>query len=426
MNIYFSGIGGSGLAPLANLALDAGHQVFGSDAVDSSFNCQQLRQRGVEISQDQTGQFLKQIHSRTPIDHMIFTSALPADSPEIVQAAKLNIKHTKRDQFIPAFIKDHNLRLIAIAGTHGKTSTTNMFVWLFNQLNIPVSYLAGSNLAFGPSGNFVKDSQFFVYECDEYDRNFLYYQPEFSLITSIDYDHVDTYPTLEDYQTAFAEFIDNSQTVFCWQKDTFSQIADKPNLTILDNDQVDPNLTLPGLAYRQNAQLILELIKLLNKQEPFSSIEQAIKILNQTPAPKRRFEAIKPNLISDYAHHPSEIKATIDLADEYRQKNNFNKLVLVYQPHQNQRQHQFRQQYKDSFADADKVYWLPTYLVREDPKQPVLDSQELTKDLTNSVILSEADNQLKHNLTQEIEDDNLVIIMSAGPLDDWLRTNFAN
>lgn len=425
MRIYISGIGGSGLAPLANLALDAGHQVCGSDSIDTSFNCQQLRERGVQINQDQTGQFLKQMHGQAPIDHMIYTSALPADSPELAQARELGIKSTKRDQFIPEFIKEHNLRLIAIAGTHGKTSTTNMAVWLFNQLQIPISYLAGSNLAFGPSGNYAADSEFFVYECDEYDRNFLHYQPELSLITSIDYDHVDTYPTLEEYQAAFAEFIDKSKLALCWEKDIYPAIASKPNLKVLANDQVDARLKLPGIAYRQNSNLVVELVKLLNQERDFCPVERAIELINQTPQPKRRFEQLKPNLISDYAHHPSEIKATIELANEYKDLNNFQKLVIIYQPHQNQRQHQFYHQYRDSFTDADTVYWLPTYLVREDPSQAVLTPEQLTADITADIHFAQADSQLKAKIDQELAANNLVVIMSAGPLDDWLRANFS-
>jgi UDP-N-acetylmuramate--alanine ligase len=94
-----------------------------------------------------------------------------------------------------------------------------MMIWACKQLRIPISYSVGSTISFGPSGKFEPDAEYFVYECDEFDRNFLHFEPSISLITSLDYDHADTYPTIGDYRTAFVKFIEQSGYTHLWEKD---------------------------------------------------------------------------------------------------------------------------------------------------------------------------------------------------------------
>jgi UDP-N-acetylmuramate--alanine ligase len=194
MNIYFAGIGGVGIGPLAEIASDAGHYIAGSDLAKTPITYQ-LETKGVEISYAQDGQHLAAVHATHPLDWFIYTAALPDTHPELMKARELGIQTGKRDELISDIIRGHNLKLIAVAGTHGKTTTTGMLVWAFKQLGVPVSYSVGSTLSFGPSGRFDENAQYFVYECDEFDRNFLHFTPYLSLITSVDYDHPDTYPT---------------------------------------------------------------------------------------------------------------------------------------------------------------------------------------------------------------------------------------
>lgn len=419
MNIYFSGIGGSGIAPLAQLALDAGYKVFGSDQNLESPIIMDLIKRGVIVSEDQSGEFLETIKKEYGIDWMVYTSALPTTHPELVKADELGIKFTKRDKFIPEFIKKHNFTLLAVAGTHGKTTTTTMLIWLFKNLGISISYLVGSTLPFGPAGKFENSSRYFIYECDEYDKNFLQYYPDISIVPAIDHDHIDIYPTLDSYQTAFKQFFKQSKKAYLWQKDFVDKFAGLDNLNILYN--TNNNINLLG-HNKQNASLIIEMLR---NDFPEISIDKATEILNSVPQPGRRFEKIKENLISDYAHHPKEVESTINMAKEYLQKYNFNKLVIVYQPHHNGRQEEFQNAYDRAFKNADKVYWLPTYLARVKEGEKILTAKYLSRNVKN-VTISNMDDNLKNNIQNELNENNLVVIMSAGPLDSWLRKNFSN
>lgn len=414
MRIYFSGIGGVGIGPLSRIALGAGYDVCGSDKSPSLIT-DELEAAGISVSFDQSGAFLQAEHDKTPFDWLVYTAALPEGHPELVLARKLGIKTSKRDELLAQIIADKDLKLIAIAGTHGKTTTTSMLVWVMQQLQIPVSYSVGSTLSFAPSGEFDENSQFFVYECDEFDRNFLHFSPEISVITSVDYDHPDTYPTEKSYLEAFHEFGEKSKKVIVWQEN--STIFNPKNLITLSS--ADQNITIPGEHNRKNATLIIEALKHMNISANKSEIYQAI---NSFPGSGRRFEKLADNLYSDYGHHPIEICATLQMARELSDR-----VVLVYQPHQNVRQHEIIDQYtSDIFRDANEIYWLPTYLTRENPDLPILTPQQLTKNINPEKLhFADLDDNLWQNITIAQKSGKLVLCMGAGTIDGWIREQLA-
>ena len=154
MNVYFSGISGTGIGPLAELAQDAGFTVFGSDLKPGAIS-DELKSRQIEISYgEQDGVFLQKKIDEDGIDWLVYTSALPKDHIELQIAQKAGIRCTKRDEFLAELIKQKNLKMIAVAGTHGKTTTTAMIVWAMMQLKIPVSYLIGTTISWGNGGKF--------------------------------------------------------------------------------------------------------------------------------------------------------------------------------------------------------------------------------------------------------------------------------
>lgn len=412
MNIYFSGIGGVGIGPLAEIAADAGYTVTGSDST-SGLVTHELEARGIEIDYLQDGTFLKKQHDSQPIDWFVHTAALPADHPELALAKQLGIRTAKRDELLAHIIKDKDLKLIAIAGTHGKTTTTGMMVWTLKQLGVPVSYSIGTTLSWGPSGQYDPASQYFVYECDEFDRNFLHFSPHVSLITSIDYDHPDTFPTEKDYDEAFTQFGAQSTHVLTWQKYLSANVRMPESSWNLAEDEV-ADIHLAGAHNRENATLVLKACEYLN----VANSARAKAALEHFPGTQRRFEKLANNLYSDYGHHPVEIAATLQMARELSSQ-----VVLVYQPHQNIRQHEIKDQYTDQFELAERVYWLPTYLSREDASLAILTPEDLTEKLTNkdAVVISEFEEELWRNIQAARKNGKLVLCMGAGAIDTWVR-----
>ncbi len=397
MNIYISGISGTGMGPLALMAKAAGFNVCGSDKLAGAI-LPELEKAGIEVSiGEQNGKFLKS--KLDGLDWFCYTSALPSDHPELLIAKEAGIKCTKRDDLTAFLVSELKLKMVAVAGTHGKTTTTSMIIWAAQKLNLPVSYIVGTTLGFAPSGMYHENDDFFVYEADEYDRNFLKYHPWLALLTAVSYDHPDIYPTKEDYTAAFEQFKNQSEIVI-----------QTPTI------QLD-KFKLAGEARRYDAALAYEAIR---KMAPDVESEQIIEILNEFPGVGRRFEKLENGFYTDYGHHPEEISATIDVAlDEARLRGNKG-VVVVYQPHQNVRQHEVREGYKEAFKKADKVLWLPTYLVREDPNLKILTPEELIEGIENAEV-AELNNELYEKMLALKNEGYLVMLMTAGPADEWLR-----
>ena len=416
MNIYFAGIGGVGLGPLAELAHDAGYTVQGSDS-HSSLETEELQRRGIAVSNDQSGNYLEYCHAQHAIDWFVYTAALPEDHPELQKARQLGLYTAKRDELITYILKEKDLKLIAIAGTHGKTTTTAMTVWAMKQLGIPVSYSIGTTVSFGPSGQYDDKSDYFVYECDEFDRNFLHFNPYISLITSIDYDHPDTYPTQREYTDAFSQFLFQSHHSILWHHDTVIDINVPRNAWVLNDDEVK-NFQIAGAQNRSNATLVAKLCEYLK----IGSDDVVETALNSFPGTQRRFEKLADNLYTDYGHHPIEIAATLQMARELSDH-----VVLVYQPHQNTRQHQVRSGYTTCAQLAEEIYWLPTYQTREDMHLPQLSPEQLTERLTNREVVHYAsmDDSLWQAIEQHRAAGHLVLCMGAGTIDGWIRDQLA-
>lgn len=416
MNIYFSGIGGVGIGPLAQIARDAGNTVQGSDSSES-LTTRALQAQGIAVDTSQDGAFLQACHDAHPIDWLVYTASLPTDHPELLLAKKLGIRISKRDELLAYIIKEKRLKLIAVAGTHGKTTTTGMLVWAFKQLGLPISYSVGSTLNFGPSGAFNPESEYFIYECDEFDRNFLHFSPYLSVITSLGYDHPDIFPTQNDYLQAFRQFMDQSDLTIMWQVDGDKVHATATDGWILRENEIQP-INLAGEHNRRNATLVLKALEYIHVTDP----TKAREILLRFPGTDRRFEKLADNLYSDYGHHPSEIAATLQMARELSDH-----VVLIYQPHQNVRQHEVKDQYVHCFEQADKIYWLPTYLSRENPLLPILTPEELSQNVTNrsAVHFADLDDVLWERIQAARNNGQLVLAMGAGDIDTWLRSRLA-
>lgn len=431
MHIYFSGIGGAGIGPLAQIAYQAGYTVSGSDKQDSQY-IQYLKKHGItNIHIGQTRQAIATAHEKQPIDWLVYTSALPLENPnapELVYCKEQDIKTSKRDELLNLILKEQHLKLVAIAGTHGKTTTTAMATWLFKQLGEPISYLLPAKTTFGEMGEFNKSSRYFIYEADEFDRNFLAYEPAISLVTGVSWDHHELFNTREDYQAAFREFIEQSQHTFIWQEDAdYLSLESSLNLSVLDsNNRLINEIKLLGKYNRLDAWLAVQAVHRITKQP----VEKLTELINKFPGLARRMEQIAPNLYSDYAHTPEKIRGAMSVAGEMAAESG-QKVIVVYEPLTDRRQHYMIDDYRDCFSGASQVYWIPSYLAREDPKQRIIPPAELITHLSDPSIAEamERDDKLIHAIQKHLDAGDMVVCMAGGggnSLDDWLREEFTS
>ena len=430
MHIFFSGIGGTAIGPLALIAKEAGYEVSGSDKQESQY-IGYLREHGVtDIHIGQTRETIAAVHNKRPIDWFVYTSALPLenpDAPELAFCHEQGIRVSKRDELLNVILREKNLKLIAAAGTHGKTTTTSMIVWLFKQLGLPTSYSVGAKISFGHMGWYEPGSKYFIYEADEFDRNFLAFEPYLSIITGVSWDHHEIFPTREDYQLAFREFIGQSRRTLMWREDAdyVGLGAETTNVSVEDSSQPGIEATrLAGHYNRLDAWLAMQAVHALTNVP----LKQLQAYINQFPGLQRRMEQLLPNLYTDYAHTPDKVRGAMSVALEIAAKKN-QPLVVVYEPLTNRRQYYMIDDYQDCFSGAEKVYWLPSYLAREDPGMRIIPPEELISHLSNPSVAEPAEmgTTLKYAIQKHLDVGAMVVGMAGGggnSLDEWLRAEF--
>jgi len=430
MHIFFSGIGGAGISPLALVAKQAGYDVSGSDKQHSQY-IEYLAKQGitnVHIGQDRES--IAKVHTAKPIDWYVYSSAVAIeqpDAPEFVYCREQNIRMTKRDELLNEIIGHKKLKLIAVAGTHGKTTTTAMAIWLLKQLGMPLGYILPAKSSFAEMGAFEPGAEYFVYECDEFDRNFLSFQPYLSIVTGVDWDHPDIYPTREDYNAAFREFLEQSEQTVLWdadverlglQADQVSQVLDEADPAI------NTTFTLPGLVNRQNAWQVAHALQPVTGKP----LAELYEHLNKFPGVSRRFEQVVPGLYTEYAHTPPKIRGALQLAREVAGEN----VVVVYEGLHNTRQHFIKDDLRDLFDGVKRLYIVPSYLAREDTSLKLLTPDDLklllsaqTQTVTEAAAL---DADLRQTIARHLEAGDTVVCISAGggnSLDEWVRREFA-
>lgn len=409
------------------IARQAGYNVSGSDKQDSQY-IEYLKQHGItDIHIGQSKQQLAMVHSKKPIDWYVYSSAVAIeqpDGPELQFCLANNIRATKRDELINHITSDKNLKMIAVAGTHGKTTTTAMAVWLFKQLEIPISYSVGAKISFGEMGEYAAGSEYFVYEADEFDRNFLAFHPYVSLITGIDYDHHEIFPTRADYVLAFRQFLSQSQFKIVWRQDVQSAglTIDESYETLNEDDPKLNTLSIAGVVNRKDAWQVVRAVHNLT-QKPH---DELIGIMNRFPGLSRRFERISNNLYSDYAHTIPKIQGCLQQARELSDN-----VVVVYEPLTNRRQEYIKNDYQTLFNNVKRVYWVPSYLAREDPEAHVYSPAELIEYMGNKDIAraAELNSELEQAIRLHIAHGDLVVCISGGgggSLDEWVRGCFSS
>jgi UDP-N-acetylmuramate--alanine ligase len=420
MTIYhFVGIKGSGMSALAQVLHDMKFQVQGSDVEKHFFTQLALEQSGIKILP-----FNKE--NIKPGLTIIAGNAFPDTHEEIQEAMKLGLPIVRYHRFLGDFMQ--NFTSVAITGAHGKTSTTGLLAHVIEGAK-PTSYLIGDGTGKGAEG-----AEFFVFEACEYRRHFLSYFPDYAIMTNIDFDHPDYFANIEDVFSAFQEMsYQVKKGIFAYGDDEqLQKIQAKVPVLFYgfgeENDYQAKNIvkTTNGTSFdvfirntfydsfsipifgNHSVLNALAVIGLCHYEEINVSVVK--EQFTTFQGVKRRFtEKIFGTqiLIDDYAHHPTEIKATIEAA---RQKYPDREIVVVFQPHTFSRTQAFLEGFAESLRLSDKAYLCAIFgSARENHGK--LSIKDLQNKIAGSVIISEEDTSV---LTTH--SNSVIIFMGAGDI----------
>lgn len=398
MKVYFIGIGGIGVSALARKHLLAGDQVSGSDRA-SSLITDELKKLGAKIFLEQKAENIAE-----DLDLVIYTIAISENHPELARARELNLKILSYPEALGELSRSHFT--IAIAGTHGKTTTTAMVAQILISAGLDPTVIVGSLLQESQSNFIAGKSKYLIVEACEYRRSFLNLSPQILVITNIEADHLDYYRDLADIQSAFQELQNKlPETGVLITAKEYSKI------------RTDFNLKIPGAHNVRNAQAALAVAQALG-----IDYLVAVEALENFSGTWRRFElkgTIRKahgergaKVYDDYAHHPSEIRATLAGAREIAKK----KIFAVFQPHLYSRTQQLFPDFTKSFADADEIIITDIYAARETP-DPEVSGEKLAHAITDQkarYLKSFA--EIADYLKEKTSAGDLVIIMGAGDI----------
>ncbi|MDR2661023.1 MAG: UDP-N-acetylmuramate--L-alanine ligase, partial [Lactobacillaceae bacterium] len=370
MTYYFIGIKGTGMASLARILKDLGEDVLGSDIQKETFTQLDLQKNHIKI--------LPFDSSNIEDDYIVIRgNAFDADHIEVAKAISNGNKIFTYPQAVQMLIE--RFISIGVAGAHGKTTTTSLLSYALSQLD-QVSYLIGDGVGKGK-----KDDKYFVFEADEYRRHFSEYKPSFGIVTNIDFDHPDYFRDIDDVFEAFQEFaIHVKDTLFVFGDDKYasrlkaSKIVkfgfEKNNDYIANVISQDEYGTLFEITLLSGQKLgsiktnitgihgVIDTLAITSLLHYLGfDIKQIQNAINNFPGAKRRFNIHHENnftFIDDYAHHPNEIKTTIQAA-----RQNFPKkeIVAVFQPHTFSRVEAFFDDYVKVLNTADQVILTPIF-----------------------------------------------------------------
>ena len=392
-HIHLIGIGGTGLSAIARVLIEQGYTVSGSDRTASPlFNT--ITAAGAQTFQ---GHAADQIAGA---DLVIRSSAIPDDNPEVRAAHTKGIPVLKRSDFMDELTKGKDT--LAVAGSHGKTTTTAMLIWVLDQLGNDPSFIAGSMLPQLECNARAGAGPYFAIEADEYDHMFLGLSPKIAIITNIEYDHPDCFPTKSAYRKAFKDFLKRIRSeglaVMClddpqtqsmmeemkdaginmlgygtsskadYQINKISTVNGFPRFTLTHRDGQGNlqtfgliTLNVPGYHNVLNASAVLGVIHQLGLP-----MAKAINALQKFSGTSRRFEVLGEvqgiTIIDDYGHHPTEIVATINAA---RSRFPEQRIWAIWEPHTYSRTQMLESDFIKALNLADRVVVLNIYASRE-------------------------------------------------------------
>jgi len=440
MNIHFIGIGGISMSALAEICINKGYKVSGSDA-NESYLLDKLRSQGANI-------FIghEKEHVSDDVDMVIYTAAVHEDNAELVAAKEKNKLTMNRAAFLGQIMREYK-NSIAVSGTHGKTSTTSMLSTIFQYADLDPTILVGGNLSTIGGNVKIGNSDHFITEACEYVDSFLSFNPRISIVLNIEEDHLDYFSGLDEIKASFNKFgkllpkdghfiingdDENTEDILHDVKATVITYGrNASNDAIINNIDFNENghgifelefkgknlgifeLSVPGLhnIYNAAAAILTAYVSSIDLE----LIRDNIKAYGGVG---RRFE-IKGNyngalVVDDYAHHPTELKATLSAAKKMKKSN----LWCIFQPHTYTRTKSLLNEFAEAFYSADKVIITDIYAARENDPGDIHSKDLVEKLYENNVDVTYISNfeDITAYLRDNVKDNDLVITAGAGPI----------
>lgn len=412
-HIHFVGVGGIGMSGLARLFLHEGKEVSGSDGKETPLT-QALAAEGVSVAYEQSAENI------TPdMDLVVYTEAMPHDHPELESARQKGIQTV--NYFEALGMVANQYYLIAVAGTHGKTTTTAMLIDIFEEASFDPSAIVGSLRSKTKSNYRAGKSKYFIVEACEYRRDFLTLNPDVLVITNIEHEHVDYYEDLASVQKAFREFAlkvpeDGVIVTNATDPNIVPILAGLPCAVMDYRQSLDLSLKLrqPGLHNRQNAAAAASAAR-------FVGIEQRVinEALGNFAGTARRFEykgdCNNAPVYDDYAHHPTEIAASIAGA---RELHPHKRLTAVFQSHTHSRTEELFEDFVRVLSKADRVVLVPIYAARKEEgyTKTSLDIAEALKQKGVEAVHYMTLEAAALAVEESVSNDDVVLVMGAGDI----------
>lgn len=453
--IHFVGIGGAGMSGIAEVLLNEGYQISGSDIADGVVT-QRLAKAGAKIC------FGHQAENIIGASVVVISSAITDDNPEVVAAKEARIPVIQRAQMLAEIMRFRHG--IAVAGTHGKTTTTAMISMIYTEAKLDPTFVNGGLVKSAGKNAHLGASRYLIAEADESDASFLHLQPMVSVVTNIEPDHMDTYGgDFEQMKNTYVRFLRNlpfyGLAVMCADDAVVMEIAPKVGRQVVsygfseqadyrienyqqtgfqghytvvcpNGERIDVLLNVPGKHNALNATAALAVAK-----EEGIANAAILAALADFQGAGRRFDQlgsfIRPNgkvmLVDDYGHHPTEVDVTIKAA---RQGWENKRVVMVFQPHRYSRTRDLFDDFVQVLSQVDALVMLDVYAAGESPIVGA-DSKALCRSIRNlgkvDPILVSDTSQLGEVLDQILQDGDLILAQGAGNVsklarslaDDW-------
>lgn len=434
--VHFVGIGGAGLSAIARLMAGIGVTVQGSDVKDSAV-LRSLRSEGIRCFVGHDGLNLDSV------DTVIASTAVPDTNPEIIEAQRRRLRLWPRSAGLKSLMVD--VTTVAVAGTHGKTTTTAMLTCALEGAGVHPTFAIGAEVPTLGTNARVGSDPVFVVEADESDGAFLVYSPQGAVVTNVDADHLDTYGSVAAYDAAFDQFVDSVADFVVINLDdggaahlvaraqdrglTVVTTGFDPNAHVrgsdvevslegtsftatIDDERFEVALAVPGQHYAQDALLALAAGRQLGHQ-----VADLVKGLAEYRGAARRMESVGQvagvRVFDSYAHHPTEIAADLTAA---RAMAGTDRLFVAFQPHLVSRTRQFAAQMGAALSKADVVVLADIYLAREEPDEQVTSQLILDALAGEQASLGGPVAQLHDVIVAQLRSGDFLLTLGAGDI----------